>query len=491
MNAQHSRAARLWRRATSTTLRQRADNMRALLGIALLIVCSAAAAATDLHDATRSFDGLLDLVQQKAGSWNAALRGFAEKLFWLLATLQLFRTFFPMLFKQADFGGIFAELIRYLLTIGFFYFLLLNSVPIAEAIINSFRQAGAAASGTGLYLHPGEIFGLGVELAKMVGDAMTLNPATATMIAISTVIILLSFTFIAAFMQVTLIEAYLVINIAVFFMGFGGSQWTRDYALSMLKYALAVGAKLLVLTLLISLVMMFIADWRIAYKHDETSMWTLAGMSFVLAYLAKRVTELLEGLITGVSPGGGNIVGSMAAAAVAGGVAGAAAASQVGKAMLGSSGISSVADSIKSSLSGRGSSGGASSGPMNFASAGGGSSAGPGPRAGGGGFSVPKSSPSSSGAAASPAQGAKSSAASMAHTATSAAVRTGGALADLAVPGMEGVADLSLPEPPRPTDSGMPDVPDTPENVIRPASETNIDTMSSLQEALNKRGSKA
>jgi type IV secretion system protein TrbL len=470
--------------------------MRALLGIALLIVCSAAAAATDMHDATRSFDGLLDLVQQKAGSWNGALRGFAEKLFWLLATLQLFRTFFPMLFKQADFGGIFAELIRYLLTIGFFYFLLLNSVPIAEAIINSFRKAGASAAGSSLYLHPGEIFGLGVELAKMVGDAMTLNPATATMIAISTVIILLSFTFIAAFMQVTLIEAYLVINIAVFFMGFGGSQWTRDYALSMLKYALAVGAKLLVLHLLISLVMMFIADWRIAYRHDETSMWTLAGMAFVLAYLAKRVTELLEGLITGVSPGGGNIVGNMAAAAVAGGLAGAAAATQAGKALMSSGGISSVADSIKSSLSGRsGSGGGASSGPMNFASAGGGSSAGssagPAPRTGGGGSTAPKSSPppSSSGAASSNGSGSvKSSAASMAHTAASAAVRTGGRLADLAVPGMEGASDLSLPEPPRPTD--MPDM-DTPENIIRPASETSIDTMSSLQETLNKRGNKA
>ncbi len=467
--------------------------MRALLGIALLIVCSAAAAATDLHDATRSFDGLLDLVQQKAGSWNAALRGFAEKLFWLLATLQLFRTFFPMLFKQADFGGIFAELIRYLLTIGFFYFLLLNSVPIAEAIINSFRQAGAAASGSGVYLYPAQIFGLGIELTKMVGDAMTWNPATATMIAIATVIILLSFTFIAAFMQVTLIEAYLVVNIAVLFMGFGGSQWTREYALSMLKYALAVGAKLLVLTLLVNLVMTFIADWRIAYKHDETSMWTLAGMSFVLAYLAKRVTELLEGLITGVSPGGGSTVGGMAAAAAAGGLAGGAAAYQVAKTMMASKGLGGIADSIKSSLSGRGSSGGgASSGPMNFASAGGGSSAGPAPRTGGGGFSAPKSSPSSSGAASSAAPGsAKSTAASMAHTAASAAVRTAGTLADLAVPGMEGVADLSLPEPPRPTDSGMPDAMDTPENIIRPASETSIDTMSSLQETLNKRGNKA
>ena len=59
------------------------------------------------------------------------------------------------------------------------------------------------------------------------------------------------FTFIAALVFVTLVEAYVIINAAVLFMGFGGSQWTREYALAPIRYAVAVGAKLFVLTLIV------------------------------------------------------------------------------------------------------------------------------------------------------------------------------------------------------------------------------------------------
>ncbi|HEY6044168.1 MAG TPA: P-type conjugative transfer protein TrbL, partial [Nitrosospira sp.] len=186
--------------------------MRCLL-LALLAACSMPVlAAADLHDATRSFDGLLGLIKQNSSAWNGVLRGYAINVFWSLASIQCVMTFYPYLFKQPDFGELFAEIVRFMLVIGFFFALLLHSAEWGEAIVNSFRQAGAAAAGTGTHLRPGEMFGMGVELAKMVGNVETWNPVEAVMIAIATVIILISFVFIAAFMQVTLIESYIVIN---------------------------------------------------------------------------------------------------------------------------------------------------------------------------------------------------------------------------------------------------------------------------------------
>src|SRR5690606_4531581 len=129
------------------------------------------------------------------------------------------------------FGEIVGELVRFILVIGFFYALLIYSVDWATAVVESFRIAGGTASGLGRGLRPGDMFGLAVELAKTIGDVETWNPLTAMMIALAGLIVLLCFAFIAAFMGVTIVESYIVINASVLFLGFGGSQWTREYAL--------------------------------------------------------------------------------------------------------------------------------------------------------------------------------------------------------------------------------------------------------------------
>jgi type IV secretion system protein TrbL len=103
--------------------------------------------------------------------------------------------------------------------------------------------------------------------------------------------------------------------------GFGGSQWTREYALAPIRYAVAVGAKLFVLTLIVGLIMQVSAEWSAAYTNDEASLMTLVGLSLVCAYLTKTIPELIGGMISGTSMGGGSAIGGMAAAGAAGAAA--------------------------------------------------------------------------------------------------------------------------------------------------------------------------
>ena len=152
-----------------------------------------------------------------------------------------------------------------------------------------------------MQLTPGDMFGLGVELAYTVSDVNTLNPGVAVAVAASALIILLCYAFIAAFMALTLVESYIVINASVLFMGFGGSKFTREYAVSLMRYALSVGAKLFVLTLIVGLVMQSARDWQAAYHHDNTSMWTMVGLAVVCAALSKTIPDLIQSLINGVS----------------------------------------------------------------------------------------------------------------------------------------------------------------------------------------------
>lgn len=470
------------------------------------MLLSSQAEATNLHDGTRSFEDLLDLISQNSSSWNGRLRGFATDIFWSLVVIQMVWKFGMMALKQPDWTEFSAEFFRFSMVVGFFHALLLYSSEWSGAIIDSFRQAGAHAAGVGTKLMPGDMFGLGVKFGKTIGDVQTLNPVVAFTSSIAAMLVLLCFVFIAGFVQVTLIEAYFVINASVFFMGFGGSEWTREYAMAMLRYAVAVGAKLLVLTLIVGLIMSSAQSWQAAYnaQHDSASMWTMVGLAFVCAYLSKTIPDVIQGLITGVSVSGGSALGGMAAtmaAGVAGGIALASAKMGGLSGLMGGGGSGGgVADLLRSGSSGGGSGGGGYShgfntSPPSGGGGGGGSSArgGTSSRTGGGSGGAPSS--GSSSAASSTGSAAQSSvsrggAAAVAHAATAAAVKTGGVLSAIAVPGMESTADLSIGPAPTPPDFG----PDTPENVIRPEqdeAEPAPKSMADLKESLNNRGGKA
>ncbi|APH59708.1 P-type conjugative transfer protein TrbL [Granulibacter bethesdensis] len=286
-----------------------------------VLLFSDASNAADLSNPTQSYQGLLDLIQSGANSWNARLLGYAKDLFWSLALIQLVWTFAPLVLKGADIGEIVGELLYFVMIIGFFYALLTNAVTWATDIVNSFRQAGAMAAGVGQQLEPGNMFGFAVQMAKTIGETRTVNPLIAGMVSLATVIVLLCFSFISAFMGVTLVESYIVINASVFFLGFGGSQWTRGYATAMARYAVAVGAKLFVLTLLIGIIIQSGNSWAAAYSRDQVSMWTMVGLSLVCAYLSKKIPDLVQSMISGSSIGNLSVVGARTAfTAATGGV---------------------------------------------------------------------------------------------------------------------------------------------------------------------------
>ncbi len=297
----------------------------ALVGAVLLLsATSAMAAGVDLAQSNTSMNSLLRLIQNASNQWAPRLHDYALWLLGCLAVIQLVWTFAPLVMRGAELGDILHELVKFILVIGFFYAMLDHATEWGGAIVNSFRQAGAHAAGLGsAELMPGDMFSTAVDFSRQVLTAgvSMFSPITSVVVAVSALIVLMCFTFIAALVFVTLVEAYVIINAAVLFMGFGGSQWTREYALAPIRYAVAVGAKLFVLTLIVGLIMQVSAEWSAAYTNDEASLMTLVGLSLVCAYLTKAIPELIGGMISGTSMGGGSAIGGMAAAGAAGAAA--------------------------------------------------------------------------------------------------------------------------------------------------------------------------
>lgn len=491
-------------------------------GFALLIAGSALAQTADLSQPDTSMQSLLDLIVNASTAWSAALKGYALNLLFLLAGIQFIWTLAPLVLKQADLGDIVHELIKFVMVVGFFMALIQFAPGWAQAIIDSFREAGAHASGMAKELMPGDMFATAVEFSDKISDGMSVfEPGTSLLIAVSAIVVLLCFAFIAAFMFVTLVEAYVIINGGVLFYGFGGSQWTREFATAPLRYAVAAGAKLFVLTLIVGLIMSVSEDWMAAYKDDQASVLTLVGLSLVCAYLAKTIPELIGGMISGTSMGGGAAIGSMATTAVAaaagaglGGMVAAGGAGSAGSGAAGATGGNAgggLANSLNASMAGGQTAEGAmSSGADSSVSGTGSGSSAVAPRIGGsassspngaspsvanrssGGIIQPAKAPQSGGGASSPSSSApnrnkqpQGQTVQKAANVAGGAARVTGALAALSVPGMEGASSIGGGQPPQ-----MPELDDDnigyPEdastiyvtnesNTIRPAPEEDAD----------------
>ncbi len=267
-------------------------------------------------DSTKSFNGLIDLIQNQSHGWYSKLHHYGFRLFWLLAILQFLFSFIPLLFKQSDIADLVGELVKFVLVIGFFAALLEYSQEWGTAIVDSFRIVAAQASGRTRSLLPGTILDESIKLALAMINTSTWNPITAVLLALQAAVVFLCFGFIAVLLAVTIIESYIVINASVIFMGFGASQWTREISITAFRYAVSVGAKLFVITLLVTLMTDSIMQWREAYTFSDASNWTLLGLSLLCAYLTKTIPEIIAGLISGTSGGSGATIGAMAGAAI-------------------------------------------------------------------------------------------------------------------------------------------------------------------------------
>ncbi|QHG22473.1 P-type conjugative transfer protein TrbL [Pseudomonas sp. DTU12.1] len=329
----------------------------ALVSVTLLLSAGSVMAAGDVTQ-SNEMNGLLRMLYQAASEWSPRLQGYALKLLASLALIQLVWTFMPLVMKQADLGEVVGELIRFFMVIGFFYAVIEHSVPWATAVVDSFREAAGTASGLGRALQPGDMFAVAVNFSRTIVEGISLfSPGKAVLIALVGCLVLLCFAFIAAFMFVTLVESYVIINASVLFFGFGGSQWTRDFAIAPLRFVVAVGAKLFVLTLIVGIIVTSAKSWLAAYTNDEASLMTLAGLALLCAYLTKTIPELIGGMISGTSMGGGSALGGMAAAGAAGAAAAVATIATAGAAAPAAAGVLGAAGSGASAAGAAGSGG--------------------------------------------------------------------------------------------------------------------------------------
>src|SRR5258705_8301359 len=93
-----------------------------LLLVLVIAVPVAHAQAVDVHSVV---DSLLAKYKGAGQAWTVTIENAATKFFWLLATISFGWTGVSMAIKQSDLVEIVAELCRFIMFTGFFFWLLL------------------------------------------------------------------------------------------------------------------------------------------------------------------------------------------------------------------------------------------------------------------------------------------------------------------------------------------------------------------------------
>ena len=186
----------------------------AIVLLAIFVACFALPVVVEAQ--TANVQGVVDTLLSKYKSagqtWASTLQSAATSLFWLLATISLAWTCVSMAIKQSDLVEIVAELCRFIMFTGLFFWLLTNGPTFANDIVNSLRQVGGEASGTGQTIYPMALINLGLQVFQQRLTQINLLTVVVAPIAITiSLIILIVCALIAVNMILVLCAGWIVI----------------------------------------------------------------------------------------------------------------------------------------------------------------------------------------------------------------------------------------------------------------------------------------
>lgn len=274
-------------------------------GVLLFVVLLLCAISPDVWAQATGDDvrEMQDRFAQAAATWASNLQPVVLKLFWLLAFISWAYTGFTMVVKGADFPEIMFELVKMVLVVGLWIYIIENPFYIAQIILKSFMVAADIAGNgnfAGKYT-PGDIINRGFNLAADICKASgTWDKAIFGLLAI---IALFLYMYIAGTVLLILVETYFVTGAGVLLLGFAGSPWTSDIAKKYMLFVFSTGVKLFVCILVVVFGEGQISQVITIKGGSIEQILKITGFLFLVAYLTNRIPQMAQSIINGVSVG--------------------------------------------------------------------------------------------------------------------------------------------------------------------------------------------
>ncbi|MGR8965614.1 P-type conjugative transfer protein TrbL (plasmid) [Rhizobium leguminosarum] len=243
-----------------------------------------------------------------AHDWETTIMNAARTLFWILATIEIGVAAIWLALQAASLDSWFAELVRRIMFVGLFAFVLDQGPAFAKAIVDSLFQIGS----NGGSASPAEIFDAGIrvasEMSKQAQFGLFEDNSLAIAAVFAMVVVVVSFSLVAAIFVAVMVEMYLGLLAGMIMLGLGGSSFTKDFAVRYLVYAFSVGMKLMALVMIARIgsgVLIGLAQAPTAESDPFITTLATAGLSVVVFIIAMYVPSIIQGVVQGVSVTGG------------------------------------------------------------------------------------------------------------------------------------------------------------------------------------------
>ncbi|OWV64163.1 conjugal transfer protein TrbL [Rhizobium sp. R339] len=247
-------------------------------------------------------------VSTAAKGWETTIMDAAKSLFWILATIEVGIAAVWLALQAASLDSWFAELVRRIMFIGFFAFVLTQGPTFARAVVDSLFQIGAGGGSAS----PAEVFDAGIRVASQMSQQAQFGVFEDNALAIAAVlamgVVVICFSLVAAIFVSVMVEMYVGLLAGMIMLGLGGSSFTKDFAVRYLVYAFSVGMKLMALVMIAKIgseVLLGLANAPTASSDQFVTTLAIAGISVVVFIIAMYVPNIIQGVVQGASVSGG------------------------------------------------------------------------------------------------------------------------------------------------------------------------------------------
>jgi type IV secretion system protein TrbL len=269
-----------------------------------------------------AFEQIIAQFNNAVPQWEAVGIDLAKQLFLILVVIQIVWMAVLWMVNRNDPTNLFAEFVGKLLVILFFWALLENYNVWIPAIVNSLRQVGERMTGIGS-LSPADVMSRGVDIATRVMTAAKhegfIQHIFGSIIAsIVGCTIFFLFVRIGIEMFLIIIGGKIILAGGLILLGFSGTKWSRQFTERYLTAAVAIGIKMLFITLIVGIGETLAPGWSDILKNVQgdklmEAYFAVFAAALVYFYLALRLPEMAASLLTGAfnlnfSPGLGTAV---------------------------------------------------------------------------------------------------------------------------------------------------------------------------------------
>lgn len=276
-------------------------------------------------------DRTADQYKNITALWQGTMLKYANRLFWMLAAIELTYIGIKLAMKGAELQEFTGEFVHFILVTGFFAALLQFGTTWLPWVIQSFQQIATeanTAAGGGPASSPStiiqSIFDAALNAIKTCSWKQIIVACTFGLSILGCGIV------IACIMVLAYIEMYVVCNAGLIFFGFGGSRWTRGYATKLITYAVSVGVKLMLIQLIVGIGGSLLSQLTAPVAMKDFSIHNTASLLIAVscvAYLVKAIPQTVQSIINGVDVSTHGFLGQAAGVTKAAVVGGAAIAS--------------------------------------------------------------------------------------------------------------------------------------------------------------------